>query len=32
MYEESDQIREKLSSKGIELKDEIHQTIWMKKE
>jgi cysteinyl-tRNA synthetase len=32
MYEEADQIREKLSSKGIELKDEIHQTVWMKKE
>ncbi len=32
MYEEADQIREKLLSKGIELKDEIHQTIWIKME
>lgn len=32
MYDEADQVREKLSSKGIEIKDEIHQTIWMKKE
>jgi cysteinyl-tRNA synthetase len=32
MYEEADGIRDKLDAKGIELKDEIHQTIWMKKE
>jgi len=32
MYEEADDIRDKLDAKGIELKDEIHQTIWMKKE
>jgi len=31
-YEEADGIRDKLAAKGIELKDEIHQTIWMKKE
>ncbi len=31
-YEEADGIRDKLDAKGIELKDEIHQTIWMKKE
>ena len=31
-YEEADGIREKLAAKGIELKDEINQTIWMKKE
>jgi len=31
-YEEADGIRDKLTAKGIELKDEIHQTIWMKKE
>ena len=31
-YEEADGIRAKLDAKGIELKDEIHQTIWMKKE
>ena len=32
MYEEADDIRDKLDAKGIELKDEIHQTIWIKKE
>ena len=32
MYQEADDIRDKLDAKGIELKDEIHQTIWMKKE
>ena len=32
MYEEADGIRDKLDAKGIKLKDEIHQTIWMKKE
>ncbi len=32
MYEESDAIRDKLAAKGIELKDEIQKTIWMKKE
>ena len=31
-YEEADGIRDKLAAKGIELKDEVHQTIWMKKE
>jgi len=31
-YEEADGIRDKLLAKGIELKDEVHQTIWMKKE
>jgi len=31
-YAEADGIRDKLDAKGIELKDEIHQTIWMKKE
>ena len=31
-YEESDAIRDKLAAKGIELKDEIQKTIWMKKE
>ncbi len=31
-YEEADGIRDKLAAKDIELKDEIHQTIWMKKE
>jgi cysteinyl-tRNA synthetase len=31
-YEESDGIRDKLAAKGIELKDEVHQTIWMTKE
>ena len=31
-YEEADGIRDKLAGKGIELKDEVHQTIWMKKE
>jgi len=31
-YQEADGIRDKLDAKGIELKDEIHQTIWMKKE
>ncbi|KAG2471766.1 MAG: hypothetical protein NPMRTHETA2_2670006 [Nitrosopumilales archaeon] len=31
-YEEADEVRDKLAAKGIELKDEIHQTIWMKKE
>ncbi len=32
MYEESDAIRDKLAAKGIELKDEIQKTIWMKEE
>ncbi len=32
MYEESDAIRDKLAAKGIELKDEIQKTVWMKKE
>ena len=32
MYEESDAIRDKLAAKGIELKDEIQKTIWLKKE
>ena len=32
MYEESDAIRDKLTAKGIELKDEIQKTVWMKKE
>jgi len=32
MYEEADGIREKLSAKGIEIKDEINKTIWIKKE
>jgi len=31
-YEEADEIRDKLAAKDIELKDEIHRTIWMKKE
>ena len=31
-YEDADGIRAKLDAKGIELKDEVHQTIWMKKE
>ncbi len=31
-YEEADGVRDKLAAKGIELKDEVHQTIWMKKE
>lgn len=31
-YEEADGIRDKLAAKGIELKDDVHQTIWMKKE
>jgi len=31
-YEDADGIRDKLAAKGIELKDEIHRTIWMKKE
>ena len=31
-YEEADEIREKLSAKGIEIKDEINKTIWIKKE
>jgi len=31
-YEDADGIRDKLDAKGIELKDEIHQTVWMKKE
>lgn len=31
-YEEADGIRDKLAAKGIELKDNVHQTIWMKKE
>jgi cysteinyl-tRNA synthetase len=31
-YEDADGIRDKLTAKGIELKDEIHRTIWMKKE
>ncbi len=31
-YEEADGIRDKLAAKGIEIKDEVHQTIWMKKE
>ncbi len=31
-YEEADGIRDKLAAKGIELKDEVHQTVWMKKE
>ncbi len=30
-YEDADGIRDKLAAKGIELKDEIHRTIWMKK-
>ena len=32
MYEESDAIRDKLAAKGIELKDEIQKTVWMKEE
>jgi len=32
MYEESDAIRDKLAAKGIELKDEIQKTIWLKEE
>ena len=32
MYEESDAIRDKLAAKGIDLKDEIQKTIWLKKE
>jgi len=32
MYEGADEIREKLSSKGIEIKDEVNKTIWIKKE
>jgi len=32
MYEEADGIREKLSAKDIEIKDEINKTIWIKKE
>ncbi len=31
-YEDADGIRAKLDAKGIELKAEVHQTIWMKKE
>ena len=31
-YEDADGIRDKLAAKGIELKDEIHRTVWMKKE
>jgi cysteinyl-tRNA synthetase len=31
-YDEADGLRDKLAAKGIELKDEVHQTIWMRKE
>jgi len=31
-YEDADRIRDKLDSKGIELKDEPHKTIWLKTE
>jgi len=31
-YEAADGVRDKLAAKGIELKDEVHQTIWMMKE
>ena len=31
-YEDSDRIRDKLASKGIELKDEANKTIWIKSE
>ena len=32
MFEDADRIRVKLAANGIELKDEIHQTIWIKTE
>ena len=31
-YEDADHIRDKLASKGIEIKDEAHKTIWIKTE
>ena len=31
-YEDADHIRDKLASKGIELKDEAQKTIWIKSE
>jgi len=32
MFDDADRIRDKLAANGIELKDDIHQTIWIKNE